>query len=79
MSLPTCDAIGLYHAAAELSATAADLAANLAEGRACPHLITRAYDLLDTLAADLGGDDPGQPVPYTLTAKARAALIGMTQ
>ena len=63
-----------YETAAELSATAADIAANTAEGRGCPDLIGHARDMLDTLAADLGGTDPDRPVPYTLTPKALAAL-----
>jgi hypothetical protein len=65
--------------AAELSATAGDIAANLAEGRACPDLIGHARDMLDTLAADLGGADPDRPVPYTLTPKALAALAEADQ
>lgn len=68
-----------YETAAELSATAADIAANVAEGRACPDLLDHARDMLDTLAADLGGANPDRPVPYSLTPKARAALAGVTR
>jgi hypothetical protein len=68
-----------YETAAELSATAADIAANTAEGRACPDLLDHARDMLDTLADDLGGADLDRPVPYTLTPKALAALAEVTQ
>jgi NTP pyrophosphatase (non-canonical NTP hydrolase) len=44
----------LYLTAADLSATAADIAADLAEGRSCPGNLTHARRLLDTLAANLG-------------------------
>jgi hypothetical protein len=60
--------------AAELSATAADIAADLADDRACPEHVARARELLDTLTAEIGGTDPDQPVPYRLTPKALAAL-----
>jgi hypothetical protein len=66
--------ITLHDAACELSATAADIAANTAEGRGCPDLIGHARDILDTLAAEIGGADPDRPVPYALTPKALAAL-----
>jgi hypothetical protein len=68
-----------YETAAELSATAADIAANTAEGRGCPDLLGHARDLLDTLAAEIGDTDTDRPVPYTLTAKALAALAEVTQ
>jgi hypothetical protein len=64
----------LIDTAAELSATAADLADSLAADRACPGLVARARDLLDTLAAEIGDTDPDRPIPYTLTPKALAAL-----
>lgn len=68
-----------YETAAELSATAADIAANTAEGRACPDELAHARDMLDTLATDLGETDPTRPVPYTLTPKALAALAEVTR
>jgi hypothetical protein len=68
-----------YETAAELSATAADIAANTAEGRGCPDLIGHARDMLDDLAAEIGDTDPAHPVPYTLTPKALAALAEVTQ
>jgi hypothetical protein len=69
----------LYDAACELSATATDLAADLADERACPAHVARARDLLDTLAAEIGDTDPARPVPYTLTPKAVAALAEDTR
>lgn len=51
----------LYDTAADLSATAGDIAADLAEGRTCPGSITRARRLLDTLAAALG--EPKRDAP----------------
>jgi hypothetical protein len=63
----------LYDTAAELSATAADIAANITEDRACPDLIGHAREQLDALAAVLG-DGTDHPVPYALTPKALAAL-----
>lgn len=68
-----------YDTAAELSATAADIAASTAEGRACPDELAHARDMLDNLAADLGETDPDRPVPYTLTAKALAVLAEVTR
>lgn len=44
----------LYLTAADLSATAGDIAADIAEGRSCPGNLTRARRLLGTLAANLG-------------------------
>jgi hypothetical protein len=64
----------LYDTACELSATAADIAANTAEGRGCPDLIGHARDMLDTLAVEIGDADPDRSIPYTLTPKAVAAL-----
>ncbi len=64
----------LHDTAAELSATAADIAADLADERACPEHVTRARELLDALTAEIGDTDPAAPIPYTLTAKALAAL-----
>jgi hypothetical protein len=63
----------LFDTAAELSATAADIAANITEARACPDLIGHAREQLDALAAVLG-DATDNPIPYTLTPKALAAL-----
>ena len=62
----------LFDTAAELSATAADIAHDLTEDRACPAHVARARGLLDTLAAEIGDTD--DPAPYTLTPKALAAL-----
>jgi hypothetical protein len=66
----------LYDTAAELSATAADIAADIADERACPGHVARARSLLDTLADEIGDtpDCPDCPVPYTLTPKALATL-----
>lgn len=69
----------LIDTAAELSATAADIAHDLAAERACPAHVARARDLLGTLAAEIGGTDPARPIPYTLTPKAHAALAEDTQ
>ena len=63
----------LFDTAAELSATAADIAANITEQRGCPDLIGHSRELLDALA-DVLGDDTDHPVPYTLTPKALAVL-----
>jgi hypothetical protein len=63
----------LFDTAAELSATAADIAANITEARGSADLIGHARTLLDTLAVCLG-DATDHPVPYTLTPKALAAL-----
>jgi hypothetical protein len=52
----------LYVVAADLSATAGDIAADIAEGRACPGNITRARRLLDTLDGALGDGDGFPPV-----------------
>jgi hypothetical protein len=71
--------MSIYDTAAELSATAADIAANAAEGRACPDELAHARDMLDTLAADLGETGPDRPVTYALTPKALAALAEDTQ
>lgn len=68
----------LFDTAADLSATAADLAANITEARACPDLIGHARAQLDTLA-DALGDATDHPIPYTLTPKALAALAEVTQ
>jgi hypothetical protein len=46
--------MSLYDTAADLSATAGDVAADLAEGRSCPAHIARARRLLDTLADAIG-------------------------
>jgi hypothetical protein len=64
-----------YDTACELSTTAADLAAEIGDERAC-HACNgaRARSLLDTLAAEIGDTGPDRPVPYTLTSKALAAL-----
>ena len=62
-------AMTLYDTAAELSATAADIAANIAEAHACPELLGHARELLDALVAVLG-DTADHPTPYTLTAPA---------
>lgn len=64
----------LIDIAVDLSATAADIVADLADERACPEHVARARDLLDTLAAEIGDTDPDRPVPFTLTPKALAAL-----
>jgi len=53
----------LYIAAADLSATAADLAQALAEGRPRPGHLTRARHLLDTIADALG--EPVETDPDT--------------
>jgi hypothetical protein len=45
---------GLYEAAAELSATAADIAADIRDGRVVPGHLARARELLGTLSAELG-------------------------
>jgi hypothetical protein len=82
MSLPDHDTgASLYEVAAELSATAGDIAANLSDARACPGLLARARDMLDTLAAEIGDTpDPaptpsGWLAPRVLTyARARHAL-----
>ena len=66
-----------YDTAAELSATAADIAANITEDRACPALLDHARDMLDSLTADLGGTDPDRPIRYTLTPKALDLLAGV--
>jgi hypothetical protein len=51
---------GLYAVAAELSATAGDIAADIRDGRACPGHLERARELLGTLSARLGdGAAPG--------------------
>lgn len=50
--------VSLYEVAADLSATAGDIAADIAEGRSCPGTITRARLLLDTLADARGELDP---------------------
>jgi hypothetical protein len=68
-----------YETAAELSATAADIAANAAEGRACPDVLSHARDMLDTLAATIGETDLDRPVPYSLTSKALAVLAEVTR
>lgn len=68
----------LFDTAADLSATAADIVANITEARACPDLIGHARTQLDALAAVLG-DATDHPVPYTLTPKAIAALAEVTQ
>ena len=52
----------LFDTAAELSATAADIAANIAEARACPDLIGHARDLLDALAVVFGDGRDFPPV-----------------
>jgi hypothetical protein len=52
----------LYAVAADLSATAGDIAADIAEGRACPGTVTRARRLLDALAdarGELGENNTG--------------------
>jgi hypothetical protein len=64
----------LIDTAVELSATAADIAADLADDRACPAHVARARDLLDTLAAEIGDTDPDCPIAYALTPKAVAVL-----
>ena len=53
--------MNLYDTACELSATAADVADNLTDDRACPGLVARARDLLDTLAVEIG--DTPDPAP----------------
>jgi hypothetical protein len=53
----------LYDTAAELSATAADLAASISDDRACPGIVARARTLLDTLAAEIGDTPDRPPVP----------------
>jgi hypothetical protein len=53
----------LYDTAAELSATAGDLADNIADDRACPGLVARARALLDTLAAEIGDTPDPAPAP----------------
>jgi hypothetical protein len=68
----------VHDTAAELSASAADIAANIADARACPHLIGHARELLDALA-DVLGDATDLPIPYALTPKALAALAEDTQ
>jgi hypothetical protein len=68
----------LFDTAAELSASAADIAANVTEARACPDLIGHARELLDALAAALG-DATDLPVPYALTPKALAAVTEGTR
>jgi hypothetical protein len=67
-----------HDTAAELSATAADIAASITEERACPDLIGHARQLLGALTAALG-DTTDLPIPYALTPKALAALAGDTQ
>jgi hypothetical protein len=47
----------LYQVAADLSATAGDIAADIAEGRTCPGNVTRACRLLAVLADTLGGGE----------------------
>lgn len=64
-----CDA-GLYTVAADLSATAGDIAADLAEGRNCPAHLIRACRLLGTLAAALG-EDTGRPPIVCLCGSTR--------
>jgi hypothetical protein len=61
-SFDVSDDAGLWAAAADLSATAGDIAADLAEGRACPAHVTRARGLLDILADALGEGSEFPPV-----------------
>jgi hypothetical protein len=46
--------LSLYETAADLSATAGDIAADLTEERACPAHVARCRRLLDVLAAAIG-------------------------
>ena len=48
----------LYDTAADLSATAGDIAAAITDGRACPGALTRARRLLDALTAGLTAGFP---------------------
>lgn len=50
----------LHAVAVDLSATAADIAADIAAGRNCPDNVTRALRLLDGLAAEIGGQSAYQ-------------------
>jgi hypothetical protein len=52
----------LYDTAADLSATAGDIAADIAEGRVCPDHIARARRLLGTLADAIGDGSDFPPV-----------------
>ncbi|MCL2581011.1 MAG: HD domain-containing protein [Streptosporangiales bacterium] len=51
-AIPHADSF-LYQAAVDLSATAGDIAAALAEGRSCPGTAARVLDLAQALAAEL--------------------------
>ena len=69
MTPPTGTGDSLHQAAVDLSATAGDIAAGLAEGRSCPGDTARALDLARMLAAELCPADvagaergPGGPV-----------------
>jgi hypothetical protein len=53
---------GLWTAAADLSATAGDIAADLAEGRSCPAHVALARRLLGTLADAIGDGSDFPPV-----------------
>lgn len=71
----------LFDTAAELSVTAADIAADLADERACPGAVARARGLLDILAAEIGDTPDPIPVPrgwlparVVAYARARRAL-----
>lgn len=56
----------MHDTAAELSATAADIAASIAEARACPDLLSHARDMLDTLTVVVGGATPAPTVQDAL-------------
>jgi NTP pyrophosphatase (non-canonical NTP hydrolase) len=61
----------LYTVAADLSATAADIAAAIAEGRACPGHLARARRLLGALTGAIEGmpAGPGSPLPLAGIAR----------
>jgi hypothetical protein len=66
LGVPLADGVSdaaLADDAAELSATAADLATDLTEGRFCPARLTRARHLLDALASALGSPADTAPAP----------------
>jgi hypothetical protein len=51
----------LYFAAVDLSATAADIAADIADGRACPDHLDHARALVASLDAVMAASRPGRP------------------
>jgi len=65
--------VALYEVATDLSATAGDIAEDIAEGRSCPSTIARARLLLDTLADARGELDHSTPSGFAQEALFDAA------